>query len=94
MSQLAAVLATVHGRVQDVNFRFFVLRNARALGIRGYVKNLSNSRALEVYAEGEKESLDELLVHLNIGPTRAEVSWVDVKWSEYNGCFNHFGVRY
>lgn len=94
MSQLAAVLATVHGRVQGVNFRFFVLRNARALGIRGYVKNLSGGRALEVYAEGEKESLDELLVHLNSGPNRAEVSRVDVKWSEYNGCFNHFGVRY
>jgi len=94
MSQLAAFFATVYGRVQDVNFRFFVLRNARALGLKGYVKNLSDGRTLEVYAEGEKESLDELLSHLNSGPPRAKVNEVDVKWSEYNGWFNHFGVKY
>ena len=94
MSQLAAVLATVHGRVQGVNFRFFVLRDATALGIKGYVKNLSYGGAVEVYAEGEKESLDQLLSHLNIGPPRAEVRRVDVKWSEYNGSFKNFGVRY
>ncbi len=94
MSQLAAVLATVHGRVQGVNFRFFVLRNATALGVKGYVKNLSDGRALEVYAEGEKENLDELLGHLNIGPSRADVRLVDVKWSPYRGSFNDFGLRY
>jgi len=94
MSQLAALLATVHGRVQGVNFRFFVLRNARALGIKGYVRNLSDGRALEVYAEGEKENLDELLGHLNVGPPRAAVRRVDVKWSPYRGHFNDFGLRY
>jgi acylphosphatase len=94
MSQLAAVLATVHGRVQGVNFRFFVLRNATALGVKGYVKNLSDGRALEVYAEGEKENLDELLGYLNIGPPRAEVRRVDVKWSPYRGSFKDFGLKY
>jgi acylphosphatase len=94
MSQLAAVLATVHGRVQGVNFRFFVLRNATALGVKGYVKNLSDGRALEVYAEGEKENLDELLGYLNIGPPRADVRRVDVKWSPYRGSFKDFGLKY
>jgi len=94
MSQLAAVLATINGQVQGVNFRFFVLTNARALGLTGYVRNLSDCRTLEVYAEGEKERLDELLFHLNSGPPRAKVNRVDVKWSEYNGWFNHFGVRH
>ena len=93
MSQLAAFSATVYGRVQGVNFRHFVLRNARALGLRGYVKNLADGRTLEVYAEGEKERLDELLGHLNSGPPGAEVNQVDVSWSEYNGYFNQFGVR-
>jgi acylphosphatase len=94
MSQLAAVLATVHGRVQGVNFRFFVMRNATALGLKGYVRNLSDGRAVEVYAEGEKEKLDELLGYLNIGPPRADVRVVDVEWSPYRGNFSDFGVRY
>ena len=93
MSQLAAFSATVYGRVQGVNFRYFVQRNARALGLRGYVENLADGRTLEVYAEGEKESLEELLGYLNSGPPRAEVNRVDVKWSEYNGYFSQFGVR-
>jgi len=94
VSELAAVLATVHGRVQGVDFRFFVLRYARALGVKGYVKNLSNGRVLEVFAEGETENLEELLSRLNIGPPRAAVKWVDVKWSPYRGHFDDFGVRY
>lgn len=94
MSELASVLATVHGRVQGVFFRAFVERHAKALRLTGYVRNLLGGRALEVWAEGEKENLDELLNHLKNGPPRARVERVDVEWSEYGGRFSRFGVRY
>ena len=94
MAELAAFLASVHGHVQGVNFRYFVERNAGALGLKGYVKNLSDGRTVEVYAEGEKEKLDELLDLISSGPPRARVDRVDVSWSEYSGRFNHFGVGY
>ncbi len=84
----------MHGRVQGVYFRAFVERHARALGLTGYVKNLSGGRALGIYAEGKKGNLDELLSHLNSGPPRAKVEWVEVGWLAYSGRFNQFGVRY
>ena len=94
MSELAAFSATVHGHVQGVNFRYFVERHADALQLKGYVKNLSDGRTVEVYAEGEKEKLDELLALLSSGPPRARVDRLDVNWSEYSGRFNRFGVSY
>ena len=94
MSESAAISATVHGRVQGVNFRYFVERHAEALGLTGYVKNMPGGREVEVYAEGEKEKLDELLDRLNTGPPRAVVERVDVRWSEYKGEFGRFGVRF
>jgi len=94
MSEPAALSATVHGRVQGVNFRYFVERNAGALGLTGYVKNLPGGREVEVYAEGDKEKLEELLDRLNAGPPRAVVERVDARWSEYKGNFSRFGVRF
>jgi acylphosphatase len=94
MSDLAGVVANVHGFVQGVNFRYFVERHAGRLGLTGYVRNLSGGRELEVWAEGKKESLDELLGYLRTGPPRAMVERVDVQWHDYSGRFSHFGVRY
>jgi acylphosphatase len=93
MPENAAFLATVYGRVQGVNFRLFVVRCAREMQLKGYVRNLSSDRALEVYVEGEKKQLDKLLNHINGGPSRARVDRVDVKWSEYSGNFKSFEVR-
>ncbi len=90
----ASLLATVHGRVQGVFFRSFVHDRAKALGLTGYVKNLSGGRALEVCAEGEKEKLEELLNLLKSGPSRAKVERVDVQWIEYSGRFARFWVNY
>jgi len=90
----ASFLATVHGRVQGVYFRVFVRNHAEALGLKGYVRNLSGGRAIEVRVEGEKTKLEELLNHLNTGPSPAKVEHVDVKWSEYTGRFKDFQLNY
>ena len=94
MSEQASFLAIVHGRVQGVNFRIFVNDRAEALGLKGYVKNLSGGTAVEVWAEGEKTKLDELLKYLKNGPSRARVERVDVEWSAYTGRFDNFRVNY
>jgi acylphosphatase len=90
----ASLLAIVYGRVQGVYFRAFVQSHAEVLGLKGYVKNLSGGRAIEVRAEGEKTKLDELLSHLNMGPPRAKVEHVDVEWSAYTGRFKDFQLNY
>jgi len=84
----------VHGRVQGVNFRFFVKNRAEVLGLKGSVKNLSGGTAVEVWAEGEKTKLGELLNYLNTGPSRARVERVDVEWSAYTGRFSDFQLNY
>jgi acylphosphatase len=66
----------VHGQVQGVGFRFFVLRHARALGLRGFVRNLP-SGAVEVVAAGPESALSQLERELRIGPRLACVTKVE-----------------
>jgi acylphosphatase len=94
MADVACLSATVYGRVQGVYFRYFVRNIARGLGLRGYVRNLASSNAVEVQAEGEKRQLNELLGQLKIGPPRARVERVEAKWADWSGRFDDFSVRY
>lgn len=93
MAELASLLAIVHGRVQGVFFRDFVQEHAEALGLTGYVRNLPG-RMVEVWAEGAKEKLLQLLKYLEAGPREARVQRVDVNWSDYSGKFRRFDIRY
>ena len=68
--------ALVRGRVQGVGFRWFVRERARELGVSGWVRNRSDG-SVEVEAEGDVASLDELRRTLAKGPDGAHVSGVD-----------------
>lgn len=92
MSQEATLHAVIYGMVQGVNFRIFVLRHARAMGLTGYVRNLSRGRVVEVVAEGEREKLEQLLRQLEVGPRLAKVKRVEVNWSEYSGGYSQFRI--
>lgn len=63
---------TVRGRVQGVGFRFFVMREASDLGLRGTVRNLSDG-SVEVVAGGSVEQLEELKSRLRAGPENSNV---------------------
>jgi acylphosphatase len=65
----------VSGIVQGVGYRFFVEREARRLGLAGYVKNLRDGR-VEVYAIGTPEQLRQLAAQLKRGPALASVEAV------------------
>ncbi len=94
MTDLAALQAKVHGRVQGVYFRDFTARQAAALGLTGYVRNLPDGKTLEVQAEGEKNKLEKLVSHLQVGPPAAKVERLVTEWSEYTGDYTDFTVRY
>ncbi len=51
MTDLASLYAVVYGYVQGVFFRAFVARQAKELGLTGFVRNLPGG-AVEVNAEG------------------------------------------
>lgn len=71
-------LAYVSGRVQGVYFRQSTQRQAEALGLDGWVRNLADGR-VEVLFEGEQAAVDALGEWLWRGPERAEVSAVEVE---------------
>ncbi|HJX70123.1 MAG TPA: acylphosphatase [Dehalococcoidia bacterium] len=93
-SALASFHAIAYGQVQGVFFRAFVQDHANALGLTGYARNLAQSRAVEVQAEGKREKLEKLVELLHRGPSGARVETVEVKWGGYSGDFSSFTIRY
>ena len=71
-----ALRIVVRGIVQGVGFRFFVLDQARALGIRGTTRNLRDG-SVEVLAVGAAEDLERLVEKLRTGPRAARVQGVE-----------------
>jgi acylphosphatase len=85
--------ARVYGRVQGVNFRYYTQKEARALGLTGWVANRFDG-SVGVVAEGEKAALQKLLAFLHRGPPSARVDRVQTEWAEATGEFSRFHVRY
>lgn len=73
---LAARKYWISGRVQGVGFRFFAEREAKSLGLRGYVRNLADGR-VETYAIGDEKSLKKFKRLLSEGPGSAHVTHVE-----------------
>jgi acylphosphatase len=74
----------VQGRVQGVGYRYFVLRQADALGVSGFARNLPDG-AVEVLAEGTGAALADFEARLREGPAFAEVASVEREASPDRG---------
>ncbi|MFH0778502.1 MAG: acylphosphatase [Candidatus Eisenbacteria bacterium] len=83
----------VSGMVQGVGYRFFALRQGRALGLKGFVRNVPDG-TVELEVEGERESIESLLSALREGPRAARVSQVSVSWREFGGELGDFEVGF
>jgi acylphosphatase len=66
----------VRGRVQGVGFRWFVEREAKTLGISGWVRNNSDG-SVQVLATGTRDQLFGLRSRLQQGPRSARVDDVE-----------------
>jgi acylphosphatase len=66
----------VRGRVQGVGFRWFVEREARQLGLVGWVRN-NEDATVELMAAGTAEQLADLRRRLEDGPRASRVDAVD-----------------
>lgn len=65
----------VSGRVQGVGFRWFVEREARAIGVGGWVRN-NDGGTVEVLASGTEDQLSKLRKALEKGPRAARIDEV------------------
>ena len=74
-----ALHAVVRGLVQGVGFRFYVLQQAKALGLSGWVRNCADG-SVELSAEGDRAALEALLTAVQTGPRGARVDNVDPDW--------------
>ncbi|QIG80016.1 acylphosphatase [Stakelama tenebrarum] len=71
----------VSGRVQGVFFRDWTVETARALGLTGWVRNLSDGR-VEVVAQGDENAMNRLLEKCREGSEAARVDKLDVSPAE------------
>ena len=83
----------VHGEVQGVGYRYFIVDTAQPLGLRGWVRNRPDG-TVELTAEGERPLLDRLLEVARRGPRHALVTGIDTEWGAARGDLEPFGLIY
>lgn len=71
--QYRSVKGFVSGRVQGVGFRYFVMRQAQAENVCGYVRNRNDGR-VEFMLQGASDSVSRVLEQIRLGPDFAQVS--------------------
>lgn len=92
-SPLIRLGAIVRGRVQGVNFRQSTVREARRLGLTGWVMNREDG-SVEVIAEGPPATVERFSAWLAKGPPSAYVSRVERSTAEASGEFSDFELRW
>ena len=85
--------ANVTGLVQGVSYRYYARREAKTLGVTGWIRNEANG-SVQVVAEGKKEVLEALVQFLFRGSPMARVADVALEWSAATGEFASFEVRF
>ena len=83
----------VNGLVQGVGYRYFVVREAQKLGLKGFTQNLFTGEVLTV-VEGEKVIVEEIIMKLKVGPMHAAVKSCKVDWQEPKNEFTDFEVKF
>jgi acylphosphatase len=83
----------IRGRVQGVGFRYFVVEEARTLGLTGFTRNLPDGN-VEVQAAGGGAALDELARALGQGPALSRVDGVTHENLEPAPNWTEFRITY
>lgn len=83
----------ISGRVQGVGFRHFTNRNAKALGLKGWVRNLPDGK-VEAIFEGEEPAVLKMLELCKKGPVGSYVADLKEIPFKEDAQFNSFVVKY
>ena len=90
MKRLTAIIT---GRFQGVSYRYYTMREAKTLGVTGWVRN-ERDGSVKVVAEGDEQSLESLLRFLEEGPPAARVRSASASWSLATGEYATFEVHF
>ncbi len=81
----------ISGRVQGVAFRARTKSTADSLGLKGWVRNVSDG-SVEAVFEGKEDALKSMLDWCRQGPRLALVTNVDISEEPYRGEFKDFRI--
>lgn len=82
----------IFGDVIGVGFRYWTVKEAKRLGLTGWVRNATHN-TVEAVFEGEEENLKKMAVLCHKGPEVAWVEKVEERWEEAKGEFLGFEVK-
>jgi len=85
-----AVKLSISGTVQGVFYRRFVKDNADKNNVMGFVRNLEDGR-LEVFLEGEQESVDNMIAICKRGPAHSNLKKIEEKEEKFQD-FKEFRI--
>ncbi len=88
-----AVRVHVRGMVQGVGFRYNTLRQARSIGVSGWVRNEADGSVL-VHIQGDPAQMESLIQWLRRGPAYARVDSVDENPAVFDPSLFDFQVTY
>jgi acylphosphatase len=86
------IQVVISGRVQGVAFRANCQRQANALGVTGWVRNLWDG-SVEALLEGSPEVVDAMLSWCRQGPSHAVVTGIEVTEAEPGPPHRSFTIR-
>ncbi|WP_439815685.1 acylphosphatase [Zavarzinia sp. CC-PAN008] len=78
---MKAVRLVITGMVQGVGYRAWAVRQASALGLRGWVRNRADG-SVDILAGGEPERVDAFIAACRFGPRWSRVREVKVEPGE------------
>ena len=90
---MTEIYCIVSGKVQNVRYRDYVQVSAGALGITGWVQNLSDG-TVAVCAQALPDNLKEFVEYLHEGSLQAKVEAVSVDWRTARTTFDDFSIHY
>lgn len=93
MSSPKAFIIRVHGRVQSVGYRRFILDTAQEMGLQGYITNEEDG-SVTVFAQGQSEVLDRFLEALKKAPPQVIIRTFDVEEASPDPNLKGFKVKY
>jgi len=83
----------IDGRVQGVFYRGFTQELAESLGLKGWVRNLSDGRVEAVF-EGDRDVIESAIRKCYVGPPASRVTNIDIQWETHTGEEKDFSVRH
>lgn len=85
-------LIRVYGDVQGVNYRYFAKKEARKLGLIGWVKNEQQGSVL-AFVQGEAKQVKRFIDWAKKGSPMATVKEVMVEKANLDECIREFEIR-